>query len=190
MNFFILRDNHEVELNRPEILLVKEFEELFSLKFNQGEKGDTDGRKRRRAYKVMAFIYLVYDWKSPYAEYSLAEKVESALSDSELDSEFVKDPLVAKAIIKYLDLQDTRIVKLLKSSYRVVDEIRHHFDTVQLDERDPMTGKPIFTARDLMSNLAALGKTVESLKELEYLVKKEQEQNKGLRGDANPGMFD
>ena len=72
----------------------------------------------------------------------------------------------------------------------MVDKIRHYFETIDLSERDPESGRPIFTAKDLMTNLASLGKTVESLNQLEYMVKKEQEMSRGLRGAAEPGMFD
>jgi hypothetical protein len=190
MKLFVLRDDFTIEINKEEVLLVKEFEELFSLKFNKDEKGDMDGRKRQKAHKVLAYIYLVYDWKSPYSEYSPREKHEAATLDTGLSEEILRDQAVINAIRKYMELQDTRILKLLRSSYQVVDKIRHHFETVDLSERDPESGKPIFTAKDLMANLASLGKTVESLSQLEHIVKKEQEMDRSLRGDAEPGMFD
>jgi hypothetical protein len=190
MDFFVLREDYTIEVNKPEILLIKEFDELFSLKFNTGMKGDSDGRKRLKGLKVIAFIYLVYDWKSPYAEYSQKEKVDSALEDTDLEKSIVDDTLVIKAISKFQDLQDTRLIRLLKSSELVVDKIRYHFETLDLQERDEVTGQYFIKARDVMSNLAALGKTIESLQLLKHLVQKEQEQTRGLRGDAEPGMFD
>jgi hypothetical protein len=190
MNLFNLRDDFTVELNKEEVLLIKEFSELFSLKFNTNEIGDKDGRKRLRAFKILSYVYLVYDWKSPYSEYSLKERHETALEDAKLKDEDVKDEVVVKVIDKYLSLQDTRILKLLKSAYLLVDKLRHHFESLDLEERDPMTGKPTFSAKDVMSNLSSLAKTVESLKQLEYQVKKDKESEKGLRGDAESGMFD
>ena len=189
MNFFIYNEG-QLELNKAEILLVKEFANIYSLKFNQGETGDKDGRKRLRAYRLFAYIYLVHSWKSPYSDFSHNERHQAALEDTELDPKILEKEEVQALITKALELQDTRIVKLLKSAHRVVDELRHYFETIDLQERDPVTGKPIFAAKDLMANLASLSKTVESLQQLEFLVKKEKEQEKGLRGQAEPGLFD
>ena len=190
MDLFNLRDDFTIEINKAEVLLVKEFNDLFTVKFNTNEPGDKEGRKRLRAFKVLSYIYLVYDWKSPYAEYSLKERHIDALKDANLAEEVVKDELVVKAIEKYLSLQDTRVLKLLKSAYLLVDKLRHHFETLDLEERDPITGKPVFNAKDVMMNLNSLAKTVDSLKQLEYQVKKEKEAEKSLRGDVEPGMFD
>lgn len=189
MNFFTYNDG-SLELNKEEILLVKEFNELFSLKFNKGEPGDIQGRARLKAFKVMQFVYLFNDWKSPYSEMSEKERYEAAIEDSELDPKVLQLPEVKAVAKKYLEIQDTRIVKLLKSAHRVVDELRNYFENLDLQERDIDTGKPIFSAKDALANLAALSKTVESLQQLEYLVKKEKEQDKGLRAQAEPGLFD
>lgn len=190
MKFFTLREDYTVELNKEELLLVKEFEDLFSLKFNAGEKGDMDGRKRQKAFKVLAYIYLVHDWKSPYSEFSKKEKHDAALTDTGLTTEAVKEELVEKAIEKYLSLQDSRILKLLNSAYKAVDEIRMFFESINLTQLDPVTGKYMYSATDVMKNLSSLAKTVESMQQLESIVKKEKEQDKGLRGDIEPGMFD
>lgn len=191
MDLFTLRKDYTLEINKEEVLLVKEFKELFTIKFNSGFVGDKDGRKRHKAFKVLAYIYLVYDWQSPYTEYSEKEKHEAALADTELEEQHVKnDSLIDAAIKKYMDLQETRLVKLLKSSYEVVDKLKQYFEDVDLDERDPHSGRPLFSAKDLMSNLANLSKTVESLQQLEHMVKKEKEVDKGLRAQASPGMFD
>lgn len=189
MDFFTFKD-YQLELNREEILLVKEFSDIMAAKWNSGEAGDKDGRKRLRAFKLLSYVYLMYDWKSPYSEYSDKERHEAALVDSKLEETILKEPESKAVIEKYLALQDSRIVKLLKSAYRLVDELRHHFETVDLQERNAVTGAPVFKSNDLMRDLASLGKTLESIQQLEYLVKKEKEQEKSLRGQASPGMFD
>lgn len=188
-NFFIYTENG-IELNEPEILLVKEFAKLFSLAFNKGEVGDKDGRKRLKAFRVMTFIYLMYNWKSPYYEFSDRERFESALMDSDVSEDLVKHPDVQAAIAKYISLRETRLTKLMRSANIAVDKIRNYFETVDLNERDVETGKPIYSAKDVMSNLASLGKTVESLQQLELMIKREQAKEKGIRGGAESGMFD
>lgn len=185
-----LYENHQVVLNKEEIALVKEFAEVLSLKFNTGEAGDKDGRKRIRAHKVFTYVYLVYDWQSPYAEFSNKEKREAALEDSQLDPKILETDEVKNVIKKYLDIQDTRLVRLLKAGYDAIDKLRDYFTFVDLHEIDPVSGKPIHAAKDLMSNLNALGKTVDSVQQLEHMVKKEKARDKGLRGDAEAGLFD
>lgn len=183
-------ENYQLELNKPEILLVPEFGELMSLKWNSGETGDKDGRKRERAFKAFAYIYLAYDWKSIFSESSEKERRDAALESSGLNEKYLEDPVLKAAIKRYVELQDTRITKLLKSAYRATDELRLFFDLVDLQERDPETGKYIFKSNDLMSNIASIAKTVEALQMLEHMVKKEKEKEKGLRGDAIPGLFE
>lgn len=188
MNIFLFED-YNIILNKEEIILVKEFAEIFSLKWNQGEPGDKDGRKRERAYKLFSYIYLVYDWKSPYSEFSAQEKHEAALEDSGINPDLLKEPEVKAVIDKYLEMQDSRITKLLKAAYRAADELRLYFTLVDLQERNE-DGKPIFAAKDLMSNISSLANTVSSLQELEIMVKKEKDSEKALRGQADPGLFD
>lgn len=189
MKLFILEDNNII-INKEEILLVKEFADVFTLKFNTGQDGDKDGRKRFRAHKLFTYTYLMYDWQSPYSDYSDKERKEAALEDSELELKVLELEESQALFNKYLELQDTRLTKLLKSAYRAADELRLYFTLVDLQERDVESGKPIFSAKDLMSNLATMAKTVESLQQLEHMVKKEQEQTKSLRGGGEAGMFD
>jgi hypothetical protein len=50
-----------LELNEPEILLVKEFGDLL--------KRDKSSDKSR-AWAEFTYIYLAIDWKSPYNQYT------------------------------------------------------------------------------------------------------------------------
>jgi hypothetical protein len=188
MELFTMQD-YELELNKPEILLVKEFADLWETNRNKGA-GDNRGYEKKRAFKEFSFIYLVYDWKSPYSEYSDQEKREAAQLDSTLTNKQLEDDKFIAACRKYQEMQDSRILKLLRSAYRATDELRIYFDNIDLQERDPETGKPIYAAKDLIASISALGKTVEGLEQLEYMVKKEKEKERGLRGGQEAGMFD
>jgi hypothetical protein len=50
-----------LELNEPEILLVKEFSDLL--------KRDKS-KDKSRAWSEFTYIYLAIDWKSPYNQYT------------------------------------------------------------------------------------------------------------------------
>ncbi len=188
MDLFKLQD-YELEINKAEVLLVKEFADLWDTNRNKGV-GDNRGYEKKRAFKEFQFMYLVYDWKSPYSEYSDQEKREAAQSDSSLTDKQLTDDKFLAACKKYQELQDSRMLKLLRSAYRAVDELRIYFENIDLQDIDPETGKPIHSAKDLISNISNLGKTVEGLSQLEYMVKKEKEQERGLRGQQEAGMFD
>ena len=186
---FLRFQNNQVILERDEILLVKEFKQLLDPKRNQC-KDDKTGELGLRVIKELTYIYLYLDWKSPYSEYTEQEKKEAAKFDSELTDQELLDSTFLEACRKYQDLQDTRKLKLLRSSYKAMDELRIYFETVDLTETDNFTGKPIYSAKDVISNIQSLGKVVEGLEQLEEIVRKEKQQSKGVRGDQEPGLFD
>lgn len=189
MELFTLSENYNPVINKPDVFLVKEFKDLFDPERCKGVKGDSKGTLKFRAFRELAYIYLVYDWKTVYAEYSLAEKQEAALLDSEIEPEWLNDPLFKAAVRKYQELQDSRILRLLNSAYKAVDELRLYFDTLDLSERDQY-GKPIFSTKNVMGEIAALGKTVEGLQQLQFMVMQEREKANSLRGNTELGLLD
>lgn len=189
MELFTLNENFYPVVNKPDVFLVKEFKDLFDEGRCKGVKGDPNGKLKFRAFRELAYIYLMYDWKTPYSEYSTAERKEAAILDAEMELSWLDDPLLLRAADKYQDLQDTRIMRLLNSAYRAVDELRLYFDTLDLTERDQY-GKPMYSAKNIMQELSSLGKTVEGLQQLQFMVMKEKEKQNSLRGDAEPGLFD
>jgi len=42
---------------------------------------------------------------------------------------------------------------MLRSSYTAIDNLRIFFETLDLMETDPNTGKPIYSARDVINNI-------------------------------------
>lgn len=189
MELFTLNENYYPIINKPDVMLIKEFKDLFDQERCKGVKGDSKGTLKFRAFRELAYIYLVYDWKTVYAEYSLSEKREAALLDSEVDPTWLEEPLFKAAVKKYQDLQDSRILRLLNSAYKAVDELRLYFDTLDMTERDP-TGKPIYAAKNVMGELAGLGKTVEGLQQLQFMVMQERERATDLRGNMELGLLD
>lgn len=188
MKYFIF-ENGDLDLHKEEILLIKEFARLYEPMRNRID-GDTRGIQRKRAFREFTYMFLMYDWESPYINFSDRERHEAALSDSMLTDKFFKDEDFQLACKKYQEIQDTRMLKLLKSAYRACDELRLYFETVDLQERD-MDGKFIVSAQSTMNTIAALGKTVKGLEDLESIVKKQREEGGAkLRGDVEPGMFD
>ena len=186
MNVFNYDSDHLVlELNEPEILLIREFKALL----------DRDKTKTKtRVMKELTYIYLALDWKSPYSNYLEQERHEEALADSGLTEAQFNDPIFREACRKYRALQDSnKSIKLLEAAKRAADQFIDYFETiVDLNERDN-NGKPVFQAEKVMKEMATLHKVHEELITLEDQVKKELTEQSTVRAGAvdgfDPGDF-
>ena len=65
--------NNRIELNVPEILLIREFKALMDKKRNITPK-DKEGKLGTQAFKEFTYIWLALDWLSPYADYAEQER--------------------------------------------------------------------------------------------------------------------
>lgn len=175
----------QLEINEPEILLVKEFKALI-----QRDKST----EKDRATRELSYIYLAIDWKSPYSQYSEHERHDEAISDSGLTESEFNDPIFREACRKYRALQDSnKSIKLLEAAKRAADQFIDYFETiVDLNERDN-NGKPVFQAEKVMKEMATLHKVHEELITLEDQVKKELTEQSTVRAGAvdgfDPGDF-
>ena len=169
----------QLEINEPEILLVKEFKALI-----QRDKS----AEKDRATRELSYIYLAIDWKSPYSQYSEHERHDEAISDSGLTESEFNDPIFREACRKYRKLQESnKSVKLLEAARRAADQFIDYFETiVDLNERD-INGKPIFSAEKVMKEMAQLSNVHEQLITLEKEVKESVSQESATRGGVNTG---
>lgn len=169
-----------LEINEPEILLVKEFADLL-----KRDKSKTKDRVTRE----LTYIYLAIDWKSPYNQYSEHDRHDEAIADSGLTENEFNDPVFREACRKYRRLQDSnKSIKLLEAAKRAADQFIDYFDTiVDLNERDT-NGKPIFTAEKVMKEMATLHKVHEELVTLEDQVKKELTEQSVTRAGVDEGF--
>ena len=191
MKFFLFDNStNSVVVNEPEVLLIKEFAALWNNDRNK-TKGDPKGIKKTRAYRELTYIWLMLDWTSPYVDFDEQERHQDCLKDAGLTEKEWNDPDFRAACRKYRELQNSsRALKLIKSAQGVVDKITDYFNNIDIEERDPVTGKPIFKTKDVMAELSNVSNVVEQLKTLEFLYKKEQEQQSGLMGDVEGGFMD
>ena len=180
MNVFVYDNvNNRIEINEPEILLIKEFKTLY----------DRDKTKNKsQLWKELTYIYLAIDWKSPYSQYTELERHQEALSDSGITEEEFNDPLFREACRKYRNLQDSnKSIKLLNAARNAADQFAEYFETIiDLNERD-QNGKPIFSAEKVMKEMAQLSKVHEQLTILESQVKQEMEIQTGTRAGVSEG---
>ena len=172
--------NKSLEINEPEILLIREFKALL----------DKDKSKdKEQATKELTYIYLALDWKSPYSQYTEYERHEEALSDSDLTEEEFNNPIFREACRKYRALQDSnKSVKLLNAARMAADQFAEYFETIiDLNERD-QNGKPVFSAEKVMKEMAQLSKVHEQLSLLEAQVKQETEIQTNTRAGVSEGF--
>lgn len=191
MKFFIYDSvNEEIMLNDESILLIREFAALLDVKRNI-TKDDKTGKKKTRAFKEFKFLYLFFDWGSPYFEYSEQDRHFEALADSGLTEEEYEDPKFKMACQKYDNLQNASLdIRLLKAAMTAVEGQIFYLEHVDLNERDETTGRPIFKSKDLIAEIKGCKDIISSLNELETQVKKGTETDNLLRGGAEAGLFD
>ena len=184
---------NRVELNVPEILLVREFSALMDIERNKCDK-DPSGTLGLRAFREFTYIWLAISWESIYSDYTEQERHQEALRDAELTEEEFNDPQFRAACRKYREIQESnKSIRLLNAAKAMVDKFIDYFETADPLERDEATGKPIYKVKDIQTEMKNLIDVHESMVELENQVKKQLEARTSLRGyavrDFDPGDF-
>ena len=187
--FLYDNEQQQVRMNEPDILLIKEFEDLWNNDRNK-TKEDKTGQMKTRAYRELKYIYLAIDWRSPYNQYMAQEKHELALIDADLTQEEFDDSTFRAACRKYKELQETSIVgSLLQAQYNTIYKMKIYYDNIDLEEKKE-DGTRINKTKDILAEMASTAKALEGLKALEEMWRKEQEQESSIRGDLEPGFMD
>lgn len=178
---------NRVELNTPEILLVKEFAELVRPERNKC-KEDPTGIEGLRAFREFTYIWLAICWKSIYSEYDEQERHREALKDANMTEEEFNNPEFRAACRKFRNIQESSLsIKMLHAAQETVNKFIEYFNAVDPLERDEQTGKPVYKVKDIMTELSSLGKVHDELIDLESRVKKELAEKSTIRGGAIEG---
>jgi hypothetical protein len=170
----------------PEFKLIPEFKEVL--------KRDRDPEKRG-ALQVLAYIYFMYDYRSPYSKYGEEERSERLVKDLSLGDKWKPDSTTLSAKQKYLELQETPTIKTLRSirdglivSSQAIDNLSRNI-TDSISDDDDVEGM-VKMVTSLLSIADKLPKVVESISSLEEKIKKEQSTDTKLRGGGSKGMFE
>ena len=178
----------KAQLITADLVLIDEFKKLFEPSRNKC-KEDSSGLEHLRADREFTYIYLAIDWKSPYANYSNQEKHEAALKDAQITEEEWENPEFRAACRKYVALQDSnRYVRLLQAAQEVTDKIIDFFHNVNLEEQDK-EGKYLVKVSDVQKAMKEAADQIETLKQIESLVKKEVMEQSQIRGGAVEGFM-
>lgn len=191
MKFFIYDNvNETLMLNDESILLIREFDALMNEERNK-TKSDKLGKHKTLAWKELKYIYLFFDWSSPYFQYAEQDRHNEALLDSGLTEQEFNDPKFREACRRYDALQNSSLeIRLLKSAMNAVENQIYYFEHIDLQERDALTGKPIFKSKDLITEIKGSKDIITGLRDLELQVKKGEEADNTLRGNVEAGLFD
>ena len=177
------------QLVTADLVLIDEFRKLLEPTRNKC-KEDSTGLEHLRADREFTYIYLAIDWKSPYSNYSNQEKHEAALKDAHITEEEWNNPEFRAACRKYVALQDSnRYVRLLQSAQTVTDKIIDYFNNINIEERDEQTGKYVNKVADVQKAMKEAADQIETLKQIEALVKKEMTEQSQIRGGAVEGFM-
>ena len=191
--FVYNNQTNRVELNTPEILLIKEFKELINPTRNKC-KEDPKGVLGLRAFREFTYIWLALCWKSIYADYDEQERHSEAIKDAELTDEEFNNPEFRAACRKFREIQESnKSIKLLNAAKSMRDKLIEYFNQADPLERNEQTGKPIFKVKDIQAEMKNLIDVHETMVNLESQVKKQIQAQSTLRGgvirDFDPGDF-
>ena len=179
----------KVVMEDSTLLLTQEFAALLEINRNKCKK-DPTGLQKLRAFREMTYIYLAIDWKSLYSGYSEQERHQAAIKDAEITEEEWNDPTFRAACRKYRNIQESnRYVRLLESAQLITDKIIDYFNNVDLEERDEQTGKYVNKVSDIQKAMKEAADQIETLKQIEALVKKEVSEQSQIRGGAVEGFI-
>lgn len=179
MKLFRLTEDFRVELVQETVALIPEFAEVLTLNYNKSrEFKDADGRKRTRALKEFIYIYFMYDFRSEYIQLDDDARRERALGAAGLDSDYPISSEMQHCIDTYVELQETRELKLIKSAWESIEKIIEYFDNATAAD-----------AEAIMKVMGGIGKVVENLKMLEDSVRKQLGKQDTIRGDKEVGRL-
>ena len=180
---------NRLEINKPEILLVKEFSDL--LEYNRNKcKEDPEGTQGLRAFRGLTYIWLAISCQSPLKYFYEQDRHQEALKSSQLTEEEFNDPVFRCACRQFKKIQEeNRSIKMLKAAQNTIDKFIDYFNNVDPEERDPLTGRPVFKVKDIISEITNLHKVHEELVILDNQVKKEIAETSSIRGGAEDGYI-
>jgi len=137
----------------------------------------------------LAFIYFMEDHKSPFSVYGREQRIiEVKNSIFGEKNKWKPSAKVLGGCEKYEKLIETSAVRLLKAARESIVKLEKYFRDIDLHLMDDH-GKPIFHAKDLIANLANMGKVVDGLTRLEDIVKKEEQASNTNRGGIEVNKY-
>lgn len=199
MNKIFLYDEATGEfiLNVPEIKLVGAFNDLWLLAKRQCEDDNVDENGIdigntlviSRFAEYCRFVYLFSDCGSPYKDYPLRDRKLESAADSMLTDEEADSPEIEAACKKWEEMQEQdRNVRILKAAQEQIDDLIEYFK-IQNKLSVMRDGKPVYQAKNLISEMKELGSVSDYLDTCEERVRQGDSTSTNIRADAKEGLI-
>jgi hypothetical protein len=186
MNLFTITESFDVELNKEWIVLIPEFNAI--LKADKGSVGDSEGRKKLKARKQLAYVYFMVDFRSPIYGYEFVEKQREALRYTGLKASDVEITLVQEAKQAYEKMQkeQARSLRTLEAAQKGMNALDDYMSDIDFTAIDKM-GKLLNSPKEFVDNLKNLNKAYDELAKFEKRVYEDLKENSTIRGNATLG---
>lgn len=138
--------------------------------------------------KDLAYIYFMADYRSPFSVYDWEQRKMEVKKSIFAGSKWKETSKIKIACDKYAELTETSAVKLLKAARGAINKLEKYFRNIDLTVVDK-NEKPIYSAKDLISNLEKMGKVVDGISRLEDIVKKEEQTVNSNRGGVEVNKY-
>ena len=123
-----------INSNNCGLFLIPEFKELLTLKFNK-DKGDADGRKKKKMIRAITYIYMLCDPRSPISHIIEEEREERAKVYSNFNE--TNSDIIRRCVDVYKDIwNNDRAFRLLRATENFIDKQIKHLDEVDFTEED------------------------------------------------------
>lgn len=170
MNKLFDIDRGHVIMN-PTVLWIPEFKAVW-------DRDDSEGKAI--ASKEVSYIVFMHGFNSPYDAYSERDREKKILNDYFKDMKGWKpDKVVKAAEKKYLELQDSIALRLLRTSKKALEKVEMFFEEADPEHIDK-----------IVKNAKELGNLIQSLNKLEEQVRKERHEANSARGGQGIGLFE
>jgi len=183
MNLFQINNVGILEVD-PIAYTLKPFKELW----------DRDKTKlKERAIAEIAFVYYTVDYKSNFFSTPEEQREEEVMKYLSVPKKWEPDDKLREAQEFYRQMQRTPTLNLLEDSISGVSKLSTYLRDINFDEAEinTKTGevKPKHDIKKYADTIRQIPAIVNALKELQEAVRKEQEAEKGLRGNRKKGIY-
>lgn len=178
-SLFQLDKNQQVIVS-PEALTLAPFKKLW-------DKDKTKDKKH--ALADFTFMYQMYRYSSIFQniinEDIRAEEIMKVVNNFQGNS-----PELEEACDFFKRRQNTLSMDLLETTKLGVQKLKDYIRNVDLEEKDPKTNKLVHDPKKVKDIVDNIGNTVESIKQIEDIVKREIEADSGMKGSKDKAMFE
>lgn len=185
---FVLNDRGEIEINKPWIMTILEFKDLWS----RVEKceGDHDGRKKMVNMQRFLYLYHSIDYRSRLENLSPGEREAEAIRHSKIDVKLLDkdDPIMDAARKRYQQfIEDNDVYQMFVNVRHAWRQTSEYFSNVDYTKKDDK-GKMLYEPKVVMGMIKDLDGLWEGIDALWDRVKKQAQDAQAWRGDISVGI--